>query len=53
MNSRVVHERLVFSCDPGMVTAWLRGNRLVSESVRLGARIGFIACLEILAFALI
>ena len=24
-----------FSCDPGMVTVWLRGNCLVSESMGL------------------
>ena len=38
-----------FRYDPGTVTVWLRGNRLVRESVRLGARIGFIASLVVLA----
>ena len=38
-----------FRCDPGMVTVWLRGNRLVSESVRLGARMVRIAFVVFLA----
>ena len=38
-----------FSCDPGMITVGYEVTRLVSESEGLGAHVGFIVLVALLA----